>query len=106
MTPQPNPRSGHSPDLVILDEAFQFDDSFLEAWLDYGRQITTTLAHIGEEIGKAAEAMQQLGLLAEQPPADPQARALWLRQHRNTGPARKPQRAPRELGLTSRRRTR
>jgi len=39
-------------------------------------------------IVQVAESLRRAGVLAEQPPTDPRARALWLRQHRNTGPAK------------------
>ncbi len=57
-----------------------------------------------EAIGRAAEGMRavlrEAGVLPEEPPTDPRARALWLRQHRGTGPdrqlqhARRPRRVP------------
>lgn len=69
-------------------------------------QLTAIWADIVEAVRPAVEAMQQVGLLLEQqPPTDPKARALWLRQHRNTGPTRQ-RRAPRQLDTTARRRTR
>lgn len=35
---------------------------------------------------KFGEAAKQAGLMAEEPPTDPRARALWMKQHRNQGP--------------------
>lgn len=57
-------------------------------------------------IRDAADAIRKFGLITKQPPTDPKARALWLRQHGNTGPASKRPRAPRLLDTTARRRTR
>lgn len=71
-----------------------------EALMAAGRRIAQSLAHMGRELDKAAEAMQQLGLLATQPPTDAKSRALWLRQHRNTGPTQQRHRAPKTLGRT------
>lgn len=66
------------------------------------------MVHIGEQViasirvwSEAAHALN----LPETPPADPRDRALWLRQHRNTGPAGH-KRAPKHLDTTARRRTR
>ncbi|MGZ3140820.1 hypothetical protein ACVDFE_02205 [Lentzea chajnantorensis] len=66
---------------------------FLNGFLDGIRETVEVLA---AAIEPAAEALRQLGLLVEEPPADPKARALWLRRNRNTGPARQ-QRAPRAI---------
>jgi hypothetical protein len=55
--------------------------------------------HIVQAIARTEPVSQQLeaaGVLEQQPPADPAARALWLRQHRNTGPTQRP-RAPRRI---------
>ncbi|GAA3404999.1 hypothetical protein [Pseudarthrobacter polychromogenes] len=35
---------------------------------------------------KFAEAAREAGLVPEEPPTDPRARALWMKQHRNHGP--------------------
>jgi len=40
------------------------------------------------DLGPAMDRIRAAGLLPEDPPEDPKARALWMRQHRNTGPAR------------------
>lgn len=40
------------------------------------------------ELGRIGEAMRQAGIVPEEPPDDLRARALRLRQHRNTGPDR------------------
>lgn len=37
-------------------------------------------------LSKFGEAAKQAGLVAEEPPTDPRARALWMKQHRNHGP--------------------
>lgn len=50
-----------------------------------------------EQLGRAA---REAGMVPEQPPTDPRARALWLRQHRSVGPGGEPagrRRRPREL---------
>lgn len=36
---------------------------------------------------KFGEAARDAGLVPEEPPTDPRARAIWMKQHRNTGPA-------------------
>lgn len=63
-----------------------------------GRQIAKSLAGMAQ----AAEEFRKADLLVELPPTDPKARALWLRQHRNTGPTQQ-RRAPRRLDTTARR---
>lgn len=62
--------------------------------------ITAEQAHLLSqsfaELGPVLERLREANLLPEEPPEDPQARALWLRQHRNTGPRRPgPQDSPR-----------
>ena len=60
----------------------------------FGEQVTPLLRAVGENVMAAARSLDDFlvsaGLHPERPPADPKARALWLRQHRNTGPARGP----------------
>lgn len=51
-----------------------------QAWADAWRDIGEALVPLGEQLERA-------GLIEERPPDDPRERALWLRQHRNTGPA-------------------
>lgn len=52
-----------------------------------------------EAIGRAVEdvraVLRDAGVLPEEPPTDPRARALWLRRHRGTGPDRQVQRGHR-----------
>lgn len=36
------------------------------------------------------ETLQEAGAIPTPPPADPRERALWMRDHRNTGPAPEP----------------
>lgn len=80
-----------------------------ERWTDVVRRqseqmarAATTFAPIIEQMGRAAaDAVAALEPLAEtlaprKPPADRRARALWLRQNRNTGPASSA-RAPRSI---------
>ncbi|MFD9706193.1 hypothetical protein [Lentzea sp. NPDC059081] len=68
------------------------------------RQIGLVLQRVVDAVRPAVEQLHALA--RETPPTDPRARALWLQQRRNTGPAAKPQRAPRSLGPAARRRTR
>lgn len=77
-------------------------------WARFGfivDEVATVWAGVDEAVRPAVEALQHTGVLDEQPPTDPMARALWLRQHRNTGPGGR-QRAPKHLDTTARRRTR
>lgn len=60
------------------------------------RAIGTAVGQAVAPMVAAAEAAREAGLVPEEPPPDPMARALWLRQHRNTGPAVR-QRAPRRI---------
>lgn len=67
---------------------------------DLAPLVHATWALIAEEVAVAArawtEALRNVEGLPEVPPTDPRARALWLRQRRNTGPVRQ-RRAPRSL---------
>ncbi len=62
-------------------------------------QITQHLGAVFAEVLRSAEAMTaplcDAGVLPEEPPTDPRARALWLRQCRGTGPDRQVQHRPR-----------
>jgi hypothetical protein len=55
--------------------------------------IRKTLEGMVKAAADAAESLQpfidnlrEAGLLDEEPPTDPKARALWMKQRRNTGP--------------------
>lgn len=45
-------------------------------------------AKLGQAMQDATRHLRDLGLALDEPPDDVRARALWLRQHRNTGPSR------------------
>lgn len=50
-------------------------------------QALTITAHVRDLLPKTARLLDDLmGVTAPEPPTDPRERALWLRQHRNTGP--------------------
>lgn len=53
-------------------------------------QLARTLGEVSNPFAQLAAAIRQAELArsaeAELPPLDPRGRALWLRQHRNTGP--------------------
>lgn len=49
----------------------------------------------GLALRPVVEQLREAGVLPEEPPTDPRARALWLRQHRGTGPDRQLQHRPR-----------
>lgn len=64
-------------------------------WAVLERSLRGVFTAMAEAAQQACEVFRRLGeSLAEaghhpvQPPSSPQRRALWLRQHRNTGPAR------------------
>jgi hypothetical protein len=67
------------------------------------RGFTEVFASLAEHAQRAArslgEALRDAGVLPEEPPADPRARALWLRRHRGTGPDRQMQHRPRPRRL-------
>jgi hypothetical protein len=45
---------------------------------------------LGDTVKRAAEAISRFRAAYETPPTDMRGRALWLRQHRNTGPEHEP----------------
>jgi hypothetical protein len=61
------------------------------------RQLVDNVNAVFEALAPAFEQLGRTlgGLLPEQPPVDPVERALWLRQHRGTGPDRQVQHRPR-----------
>lgn len=71
-------------------------------WVDevapFLREVAVALAPVfAEACRRAGDAIRALGLAHDStPPTDVRARALWLRQHRNTGPARRT-RPPRSI---------
>lgn len=48
--------------------------------------LTFWLDEAAAAIYKFGEAAKQAGLINEEPPTDPRARALWMKQHRSHGP--------------------
>lgn len=74
--------------IITAEQAHLLSQSFAEL----GRLAREAAAALGPVL----ERLREANLLPEEPPEDPQARALWLRQHRNTGPRRPgPQDSPR-----------
>jgi len=59
-----------------------------KAFEDLGRAFREAMEQLGPVMQRLRESLQEAGVLPETPPEDPKARALWLRQHRSTGPAR------------------
>lgn len=66
---------------------------------DLVRALVPALAEWNRQIEPLVAQLREAGLLPEVPPEDPRARALWLRQHRGTGPSRQVQheRRPRRV---------
>jgi hypothetical protein len=63
---------------------------------DFGRAAREAAEQLRPIMERLREDLQAAGAIPEHPPEDPKARALWLRQHRNTGPRRPgPQDSPR-----------
>lgn len=91
--------------------ALAFDDPEVRARLEEGvRRLAESVAitveaalaafakvckAYAESIPPALRQLREAGVLPEPPPEDPRARALWLRQHRGTGPDRQVQHRPR-----------
>jgi hypothetical protein len=105
--PARNVRLGYHADRVIVDE---LQPSVVAA--AFAARVHESVAQVARAFGllwqdivpAATEAIEQLApRLTDTPPTEPRARALWLRQHRNTGPAPKRQRAPRSLRTTAQR---
>lgn len=55
---------------------------------DFADMVTVTTKAAADALTRLGDQLREAGLVPDQPPTDPQARALWLRQHRNHGPAR------------------
>lgn len=92
-----NPRPAHfafhfdPPRPVFVPPAFTppTSEELLEMFRPVRRGFevfTFWLDEAAAAIYKFGEAAKQAGLVAEEPPTDPRARALWMKQHRNHGP--------------------
>lgn len=64
---------------------------------EMARQMQPVLQRFGGQVRELHRQLQDAGVVAEDVPADPMQRALWLRRNRNTGP-KQPQRAPKVIG--------
>lgn len=87
--------------LSIRDETHLWNSALAEqvsAWCDAARvpiaEFTDALASLAEAFSRVTATPTAVS--DDDEPTDPMARALWLRQHRNTGPAPR-QRAPRRI---------
>jgi hypothetical protein len=85
---------------VIFDETHLWNSSRIEqvsawcaAWVPI-TQFTDAVASLAEAFSRITATPTAVS--GDDEPTDPMARALWLRQHRNTGPAQS-QRAPRQI---------
>lgn len=83
-TPPPRP--------VFVPSAFipPTEEELRQAFAPVKRGLDVFVAWIDEAataFRKFGEAARDAGLVPEEPPADPRARALWMKQRRNTGPA-------------------
>jgi hypothetical protein len=61
--------------------------------VELARVVVPALEHVkaaAESLDTFVQRLQEAGVLKPSAPTEPRARALWLRQHRNTGPARNP----------------
>ncbi|MFC6089445.1 hypothetical protein [Saccharothrix lopnurensis] len=87
-------------DRVVIDEIERRWRAAAEAIGPVLAETLRALAPAVEQASRAlsdmAKSLREMGLLDEAPPTEPQARALWLRQHRSTGPATR-QRPPRSI---------
>jgi hypothetical protein len=55
---------------------------------DLASAMTLPFATAMDQLRQVFDQFRDAGVVPAQPPDDPRARALWLRQHRNTGPSR------------------
>lgn len=108
-TPQPPPAPRIDPLAGTVQIAF--DPSSVQQVAQVAQDWLTAMwqaaAHVAERMQQLATALRRAGVLPDQPPDDPRARALWLRQHRNTGPSRDVvhQHRPRQLNTGRRQST-
>lgn len=76
----------------------------LAAWAnraveDLVRALAPAMTEFGRQLNDMYGKLREAGILPEEPPGDPRARALWLRQHRGTGPDRQVQHRPRPRSI-------
>ncbi|MFC6090856.1 hypothetical protein [Saccharothrix lopnurensis] len=84
-----------------VPDVMPFEEHLGAGFARFADRVEATARVIGpvmaDAFRMAVRALDQLApLLHDQPPTEPRARALWLRQHRGTGPQRQ-QRAPRTI---------
>jgi hypothetical protein len=105
-TPEPAPRPVDPRGAVAArlvadpDAARRFFEQLGEAMRPLIEWADHAAAELGVHLDQLTKILQKVGALPDQPPTDdPRARALWLRQQRNTGPSRDltRQRRPRRL---------
>jgi hypothetical protein len=82
--------SNANPAVVLNEYTSGFLAESLAAFQPIFDGLASAMQQITTAFQQAATAFVDAGLLDEQPPADPRARALWLRRHRNTGPREQP----------------
>lgn len=62
---------------------------------DLLRALAPAMTDLGRQLDDVYGKLREAGIVPEEPPGDPRTRALWLRQHRGTGPDRQVQHRPR-----------
>lgn len=82
--PQPHRPQQDFPTIEDITQAFS---SIATGLTDFFVGLSEGLGKLSAAMAKAGEAAREAGLVPEEPPTDPRARALWMKQHRNTGPA-------------------
>ncbi len=73
-------------------QAFDTLGEYLRSWSEACSEACRSAS---EQLTGWHKALREADVLPAEPPTDPRARALWLRQHRNTGPDRQVQHRPR-----------
>lgn len=87
MSEHPTSEDGRRVEFPHLQDQ-QVLDQLAESWSRFVRATNDTATQIAEAMRPIAASLREAGLLPEEAPEEPRARALWMRHHRNTGPAK------------------
>lgn len=96
--------------VFALLESPEAQERFRQSFEEFGRQVGLLVADVMRAFERTLNAYrpalvdlhEQLvdaGVIPDPGPLDPRERALWLRQHRNTGPDRQVQHRPRPRSI-------
>lgn len=91
VVPQGKPLRLHAPFRLSPETQAQIA-ALIRSSAEASRVFGEAARRMSEAVKKIGPVLDKAGLIPDEPPTDPRERALWARQHRNTGPTRDPHR--------------